>query len=305
MAVGVLLLLLTLAEPGCDTPAQGGPDSLQIVLSDRDGVFVADWRGRNLEPKQLVDFTGVLLLLTGYTSAVGDTIAVVGRAGPGRTMIYLVDRRTGEYHPTFGNDEGSSIHGIAIGPRKQSIAFLSYARGQGPPATGSTPPPWAHRDIFLYDLANQRATPVIRNRAYEFLSWTPDAEKITYSTWEGWIESVVLKDQRVERLVQGKAPAWAPDGMKLAYRQDNMVFTYDPARGTSQMVHRRRSWQRPILGALYWSPDGRYLSFNAGWDLLGLRFDRCVVVEVASGNTFTVRLGAEGSYCGPWLAKRK
>lgn len=282
------VIIFGLVLTACGPTSEGDAPRLQIVLSDNGGVYVADWLARNLRPKLLTDFGGTVRVQAGSPSVGGDMIGVVGSPSDTRKdTVYLIDPSTGKYQKVF--DE-LPIHTIAIAPNQKSIALLST-------------------DVLEYDLTKRRARPVVRDRGFLTVSWRPDGEELTYDTRDLWIESVNLRTQRIERLVRGITPAWSPDGTKLAYRQhrygetqEDVVFLYDPARGTSREVHRRSGWQREVYAFLYWSPDGRYLSFNVEWNLVGLRSDRCVVLEVASGKTFTVRGG--DLYCGPWLAKR-
>lgn len=284
----VVILGLLLTE--CSPSSEEESPRPQIVLSGSRGVFLADWRGYNLRPKLLTDFSGVVEIIAGSASVANHIIGIVGSPSDTRTdtpkrAVYLIDPSTGRYEKVF---EGP-VNAIAIAPDKKSIALLS-------------------KDVLLYDLTEHRARPVVRGRALLTLtlSWKPDGEHLTYDTRDGWIESANLRTQRTEHLVKGLTPAWSPDGTKLAYQQRDAqgetVLLYDPARGTSQELYRRSAWQREIYAYLYWSPDGRYLSFNVSWNLLGLTSDRCVVLEVASGKTFTVRSG--GLYCGPWLTKQ-
>jgi len=280
---------------------------MQIVLSepsDSPRVYLADWLGRSLKPRLLTEFPANMHVRDTSTSPGDNLLAVLVRLPRNREwkwQLYLIDPLTGRYEKAF-EDEGLGIGPIAIAPGNQSIAFLSG--GQGRSARSPSGLLWPLLDILLYDRTTQRVKPVLRERAYEGLSWTPDGEQLTYPTPEGWIESVTLKTQRIERLVQGHVPAWSPDGKRLAYyREDSQggaVFIYDPARRISQEVHRASGWIRGFSGELYWSPDGRYLSFNVGMDLIGPTIRRCTVVEVETGKAVKVR--SQGMYCGPWLA---
>jgi hypothetical protein len=215
--------------------------------------------------------------------------------------VYLIDPLRGRYEKAFQEGEGFDTYRIAIAPGMQSIAFLSSA--QAPPDRTPSGLLVKRKDIFLYDRPAQRVKPVLRARAFRTLSWAPDGEQLTYDTVDGWIESVTLKTQRIERLVQGQLPAWSPDGKRLAYYrgdvQGDALFIYDPARRISQEAHRLSGWW-VFFGDLYWSPDGRFLSFNVSWNLVGLTSNRCAVVEVDTGQT--VRVRSQGMYCGPWLA---
>jgi Tol biopolymer transport system component len=242
------------------------------------------------------------------TTPGGNILAMVARRPPEdggwKWVVYLVDPVTGRYEKVY-EDERLGMSRIAIAPGEQSIAFLSDS--QAPPYRAPSGLLWSRSDILLYDWTTRRVKPVFRGRAYHALSWTPDGEQITYATPEGWIESVHVETQRTERLVQGQVPAWSPDGKRLAYFQEDeqggAVFTYDRARRISREVHRLSRWFPTFSGQLYWSPDGRYLSFNVSLSLLGPTLSRCTVVEVDTAQA--VRVRKQGMYCGPWLAGRQ
>lgn len=178
------VIILGLVVTACSPSSEEITPNVQIVLSDKQGVFLADWRGRNLQPKLLTDFDGTVLIQEGWTSAVDDMIGVVGSpSGTHKVTVYLINPSTGKYQKVF--DEWP-VGAIAIAPNKKSIAFIS---------TDSR--------VYVYDLTEHRAGPVGDSEALLTVSWMPDGEHLTYDTRDGWIESVNLTTQRIERLVRG------------------------------------------------------------------------------------------------------
>ncbi len=277
---------------------------MQLVLSGPKAIFLAIWTGRNLEEKPLTDFHDTVHVSGIGISAADHIIGVVGLTCQNercKNVIYLLDPATGGYQQVL--EEGDRIPSfltIAIAPKRESLAFTSATPESTRRELSLSGPPGSHNDVYIYDLTNRQTRLVLRARAHINLSWTPDAEQLTYDTWEGWIQSVNLKTGRIDRLFKGVMPAWSPDGKSLAYHEGKTIYLYEPALPASKAVHEYHYWIRHFIGPLYWSPNGRYLSFNTGWDLVGLHSLTCEVIEVNSGKTFS--FGTGGLQCGPWLA---
>lgn len=120
-----------------------------------------------------------------------------------------------------------------------------------------------------------------------------------------------LSTGEVTKLLEGHAPAWSPDGRRLAYRQDRSLFIYEVATKTSRRLYTRYPWQPDFIthlrGALHWSPDGRYLAVNVNsYSLFPLlpELEECIVIEAETGKASSIGGEEADSYwCGPWLKK--
>jgi Tol biopolymer transport system component len=84
------------------------------------------------------------------------------------------------------------------------------------------------------------------------------------------------------------APAYAPDGKRLAYASDGAIVIVDPATGS-----RRLALGRPA-GEPAWSADGRTLAFTSAGD----------VYSVAAAGGRVRRLTRDGSNSAPVFAPR-
>jgi WD40 repeat protein len=159
---------------------------------------------------------------------------------------------------------------------------------------------------MVYDSFTKQAHSLVVGRAAFSLSWSPDGTEVTYDTWDGFIESVEVARAETTRLLRGDFPSWAPDGQRLAFLPDrSTVSIYHVGSKVSQEIHKRDGvryfWKRQIVGPMYWSPDGRYLSFQVErWTLLlGSQLD-CVVLDLTSQKEFSFDDG--GLNCGPWVS---
>ncbi len=98
-----IVALLLLLGTACGQIWRPVPPGLQIVLADSRRVFLADWRGGDLDPRLLTDFTGVARLSPGSMSAAADVIGVAGASAEGGrvTSYFLIDALTGAYRKVF------------------------------------------------------------------------------------------------------------------------------------------------------------------------------------------------------------
>lgn len=281
--------------------------SMVMVLSSPQAVYLADWTEENLKSEKVItDFAHTVRISGIGVSAVDQVIGVVGFTSENdknKVAVFFVDPSTGGYRKVFEDSEVvHSILSIAIAPNKQAIAFTSTMPSNSRDDEAVSGPPGVHQDMYIYNLKNDEIGLVLRGKAYNTLSWRADAQEITYDTWEGWIESLSLKSGKVQRLFKGETPVWSPDGRRLAYRSGDEILSYEPLGKIVKQVQKRYFWQRRLVGPLFWSPDGRYLSFNVeGWSLFTGSFLSCVLVEVDSQRTFNVN--THGLQCGPWLAQ--
>lgn len=179
---------------------------------------------------------------------------------------------------------------LAVAPDGGSVGFTAYAGRRG--------------DTDVYDVGIwSQATGKTRVLAPKVasattsLTWGSRSDEIAFDGLDGWITSLKVQDGSRRRLVRGQAPAWSPDGRRLAYFRDQSLNLYDPDRGGSAELFRRHFWQTDFVGPIFWKPDGSQLAINVNAGIWGMEL-RCVLVEL-SGEAKSVYKGSR--WCGPWL----
>ena len=125
------------------------------------------------------------------------------------------------------------------------------------------------------------------------VQWSPDSEKIVFHSDDQHLHIFSLKDgsqtkivqDGVFRVVQG---GWSPDGRHIACRRPNEGIWIVPVDGgeTRKLID-TKSRVRP-----YWSPDGKWISFQGD--------GRLQFVRVSDAATFDIPLPEEaGVYISP------
>ena len=93
------------------------------------------------------------------------------------------------------------------------IAFVSWQDG--------------NQDIYVFNLDSQETINLTNtpNRHEDFPSWSPDGERLAYSTVETGIETIFVLDpanpDQPEVFGRGRTPAWSPDGASIVAAVDS------------------------------------------------------------------------------------
>ncbi|UCE50047.1 MAG: PD40 domain-containing protein, partial [Phycisphaerales bacterium] len=145
--------------------------------------------------------------------------------------------------------------------------YLAYSRIE---QEGSNP------DIFIYDLQQNRETPLVRHSAADkLLGWTPDGQHVFFTsdrngTWDGWLLRVVDgKPLGLPEIIKAGIGDVSPIGFTqsgayyYAFNHEAWnVYTAELDRNTGQVV------SEPVPVRLVgkdfcpdFSPDGRYLAY--------------------------------------------
>lgn len=310
----LLLILVMVSLLSCNGEGKISPP-MQLIFWYGLGVAAVDWIG----PWQATPPRPLLKLKIGYPNPGGlDVIDAVSAGENGvlglmgwndeskssfAFIFYLADGRVERIAATNGYS-----HTMAMMPGNRGIVFLSILSGS--PTRTEVEMSKVRMEIIVYDLVKRQSLRFARGEASVAtqVSITSDGQTVTFDAADEWIKSVNLSTGEVTKLLEGHAPAWSPDGRRLAYRQGRSLFVYEVATKTSRKLYTRYFWQPDFIthlrGALHWSPDGRYLAVNVwSYSLFPLRpeLEECVVIETETGKASSV--GEDSAWCGPWLRK--
>lgn len=199
----------------------------------------------------------------------GSSSAQFAVAEDGSLAYVPVVTRSTELTPVWVDKEGHSrpltatprnYHCVSISPDGMFIAF-SIADGDG-------------SDIWLYDVTRKILKPLTSNGASSNPVWTPDGQRIIYTSFDKLVWQNADGSGQVERLEtidDFRLPtSCSPDGQKL------LVATGDPnrlkldqdiwiiqlagqAKGQAVSFARRNNNQRHGV----WSPDGRWIAYSS------------------------------------------
>ncbi|MGH7261067.1 MAG: WD40 repeat domain-containing protein [Nitrospiraceae bacterium] len=288
---------------------------MQLVFWYGQGAAVADWIG----PWQVTPQRLLLELKIGYPNPGGLDVIDAVSAGENGVLGFMGwnDESKSSFaffrYPADGRVERMAAaddysYTMAMMPGNRGIVSLSISSGSPKGNVGDMSN--VRMDIIVYDLVKRQSLRFARGEASVAtqVSLTPDGQTVTFDAVDGWIKSVNLSTGEVTKLLEGHAPAWSPDGRRLAYRQDRSLFVYDVTTRISRRLYIRYPWQPDFIthlrGTLRWSPDGRYLAVNVNsYSLFPLRpeLSECIVIEARTGRSSSI--GEDSAWCGPWAQK--
>jgi len=228
-------------------------------------IYLGAWRGGSEGPGYLavIDTCGILTIRSDDShwrfTCLQGIYAAVSVSGDGKTIawdtktsIVVANADTTSSHdallPTGTNTEPS------LSPDGRTLAFLHSPRDDG------------RYDIWTGSTTLENAEQLTALRDVSSVAWSPAGDWIAYV--KGWSPETLEGDIVLARpsgsgeraLGRGDAPAWAPDGSRLAFVRDNSVWTIATSGGDLRLVaHDAHS---PA-----WSRDGRLIAF--------MREDRC------------------------------
>jgi Tol biopolymer transport system component len=255
----------------------------RLVLWGFDKVFLAYpvKSGNTIEPRQLaVDPTITDLVAA---SAAGRQLAVVGRSRDSHEQgIFVVDVQTGR----VVNRLPRSAISVSFDRSGKTLAFM-----------GASLPPARGLDLMLWNVGESAVRVLVEDcRSCGNVSWHPRGGELVFDGKDGWIHQVRVTDGQISRLVEGRSPAWSPDGRHLTYRRGQTAYLYDVATTRETPLVTRRWWQSEFnVGMPSWSPNGKVMTWNAE---IGKDID-CILVDAATRRASSVYRGSY--WCGPWV----
>jgi hypothetical protein len=176
--------------------------------------------------------------------AIVYSIAGPGTAGGHDGDLCLVDARGSSRRVTFGPDDDLGGDMSADGKR------LVFARING--WDGNRP----RATIRFLERGRQE---VVAEGPYLDPDWAPDGRLVAVE--EGAHASFIVLLQNERQLVYGRAPAWSPDGKRIAFSD-----LEDVRAPGIYLISPDGSDRRWIAAGVdpAWSPDGRRIAYSAG-----------------------------------------
>ena len=133
-------------------------------------------------------------------------------------------------------------------------------------------------EVFVIDLRTGSARQLTRDGASS-PSWSPDSRRLAV-VHDGWIDLIASGGRRLRRLTRGRAPAWAPNGLRIAFvGASHRLFVIGVRGGTARPVGDIRAtrvdWQ-PVTGK-----PARHCQAPAGSSVLTATPDAAITIDPA------------------------
>jgi Tol biopolymer transport system component len=233
----------------------------------------------------------------------------------GRQIAFTRNEDTGEYTPFTHDDvfvmdaDGSDIHQVTPDKEGRSLSQpdwspdgrqLLYLDGE----SVQSAVPSRYGDLYVIGVDGSGARR-LAPRPITDPDWSPDGREIVFVRGENlptaqanddlWVRNVGTgAERRLTSTPPGtyeQAPAWSPDGSRIAFVRFTSNTQYD---GTSsiQVMNRDGSGERQLLAhtlfayapySLAWSPDGTTIAFEAS------STPECVAISLIAVDSAAVR----------------
>jgi Tol biopolymer transport system component len=253
------------------------------------GTYFGAWRGGGGSPGHLavVDSCGVLTMRSDGTdwrfTCLNQIWAAVSVSGNGKTIAWDTGGGINIADANASNQRQALLPGGAnfepsLSPDGRKVAVLHSNRDDG------------HYDVWTVTDSRDDAQQLTATRNISSVAWSPADDWIAYV--DGWSEQTLEGDIGLihpdgngnRKLTRGDAPAWAPDGSRLAFVRSNAVWTID-TDGTGERLLVKDA-HSPA-----WSRDGRILAF--------MRADNCGKAVCTEHVFFMDPAGGAATQVGP------
>jgi Tol biopolymer transport system component len=207
--------------------------------------------------------------------------------GSWRPAIYRLAARRSSRLAKITSPVG--LIGLAVSGRRFAVVTDSFR-------CCSSTPAWSHdgtRLAWIYHgdlwtiradgtgdrkLAARVSPPYLGSGDARRPSWSPDDERLVFerTEWDGGrlrsrgVYRVGASGGGLRRLGAGTAPAWSPDGTRVAFVRGSAVFSINPDGAGAR---RLTAAARATAGPLPWSPDSTRIAVSRGGDIYSVRAD--------------------------------
>ena len=256
------------------------------------GTYFGAWRGGGGNPGYMavVEGCGILTMRSDNTdwrfNCLNEIWAAVSVSGDGKTIAWDTGKSGSSINVANADLSNPRVPVLPAGanveptlsPDGRKLAFLHSPRDDG------------RYDAWVVSVSADDAEQLSAKRNVSSVTWSPAGDWIAYVT--GWSEETLAGDIVLihpngtgdRKLVRGDAPAWAPDGSRLAFVRGNAVWTIN-TDGTGERLLVK------YAHAPAWSRDGRILAF--------MREDRCAKAVCPEHIFFMEAGGGAAKLVGP------
>lgn len=106
------------------------------------------------------------------------------------------------------------------------------------------------------------------------LSFSPDGSAVAHQCSDHFVTRSPVCNPKPELWVYGNVPRWSPDGNKIAYTDENGIYTINPDGNDKTKLSDRHA------SDLAWSPDGNMIAFISSRDIYIIHSDGSQIIRL-------------------------
>ena len=191
--------------------------------------------------------------------------------------ILFRSNRDGNYNIYVMNDDGSNLRKLTDNPMRNASPRWSSDGKQVVFHRNMNPGQNRHLgDLFIMDVNGGNERRITEHPEDDAKpAWSPDGKSLVFTsyrsgiTWD--IHVINLENGRIKRLTDNfrnddglaSSPDWAPDGKRIAYRQNGNIYITDPNGRKKKPLLPLPPEENTVIFRMapHWSPDGDYILF--------------------------------------------